>query len=33
MVTKKSDKKSWSNEKGTGYLVNIELKDEEGGEI
>jgi replication factor A1 len=32
-LVKKSERKSWSNERGEGYLLNVEFMDEEGTKI
>ena len=32
-VTKKGEKRNWKNERGEGYLMNIELIDEDGAQI
>jgi ssDNA-binding replication factor A large subunit len=32
-VTKKSERRTWKNERGEGYLMNIDLIDEEGSHI
>jgi len=32
-VTKKGEKRTWKNDKGEGYLINIDLIDEEGTQI
>lgn len=32
-MTKKGEKRNWKNERGEGYLMNIELIDEDGAQI
>ncbi len=32
-LVKKSERRSWKNDKGEGYLVNVEFMDEEGTRI
>ena len=32
-VTKKGEKRTWKNDKGEGYLINVDLIDEEGTQI
>jgi replication factor A1 len=32
-LTKKSDRRCWRNDRGEGYLMNVELIDEEGTQI
>jgi ssDNA-binding replication factor A large subunit len=32
-VVKKSERRSWKNDRGEGYLIHIELIDEEGTKI
>ena len=32
-IVKKGDKRTWKNDRGEGYLMNIDLIDEEGSQI
>ncbi len=32
-VIKKSERRSWKNDRGEGYLMNVDLMDEEGSQI
>lgn len=32
-LVKKSERRSWRNDRGEGYLVNVEFMDEEGTKI
>ncbi len=32
-IAKKNDRRTWRNDRGEGYLLNVELVDEEGGRI
>ena len=32
-IVKKGDKRTWKNDRGEGYLMNIDLIDEEGTQI
>ncbi len=32
-VIKKSERRTWKNDRGEGYLMNVDLMDEEGSQI
>jgi replication factor A1 len=32
-IAKKNDRRTWRNDRGEGYLLNVELVDEDGARI